>query len=654
MWIDPAAVESSLAASPDSGEHSAELTPPQLATILDANNTDSNAELSAAQVAAILAAEQQASTWGTTPLMLPPEKAELLQFMVADLKESAEKITPILVDAASITARSDAADAITALSESMAKTSDFFEFRSLHQLVRMLGKVGRGLADVSDVWWDELTVRVRAIQSLIIQHATALEVAMETTWPLAKFESRIDRLLAGRGVHADIIGWHKGDADKVLELDAVVEGIEPAPQVDDEEIQTGNASTASALQSASQEQSRDAKPAKADEAHAVDFIRVEASVIDGIMSTIGDLVQQKNRLRAIAAEIRSGGASLERIESVLSATDRIDRTANDLQTAVLATRMQPLAKLFDRYPRIVRDVARIADKQIELELHGGETMVDRAIFEGLADPLVAILRNCASHMIELPPLRKERSKPEVGSVKLQATNQGSQVVVTIDDDGDGFDLETTRADAVRFGIIPEAAAERVDSQTVLCSVFDHRYQSSPLSGVGEAIRGKLGGSIRVWSEFCKGSRIQLTLPMRSAIVPAILASAADATYAIPLQSVREIVRTDREHLSTIQGRECFRLRDSVLGVVRLRNVIGASEGGDDVAIIVSEGDQSAAITVDRIIAKQDIVIRPIEEESLRNGPFSGAAIIDDGKIALILDLGRVLSGTADATTESSR
>lgn len=605
--------------------------------------------LTAEDMAAMMGATPGEDDWGTTPLALTPDKAELLTFMVNDLKDAAGAIDPVANEAASMTSRSDAAENLARLAETIAKTSGFFEFRSLKKLVALLQEIAMRMCDVSESLMPELLMRVRAIGSLIGQHAVGLEVGMETNWPLKTLEDRIERLMRGEAMDPAFTAWHRWDVERVLELDKVVEGVEPLPE-------PGSAPSGVAAAAPPPPPPLDAARSDGAVESNAPIIRVDASTIDKILEMIGQLVQTKNRLLSQGAGLRGLGLAAERAEALTSTIDEVDRLTGQLQLAIMHTRQQPLSKLFERYPRVIRDIANLSDKKIELTISGAETRVEKTVFEALGEPLTVLLRFAASKSLESPAERLAANKPEIGLITLAAESQGNQVLITLSDDGQGLDSEQIAAEAVQAGMIEGEAVDRLSCDEILSMVCQEGYPSGPLSGLASQVSEKLGGTLRIRGKKGQGITFQMSVPLKSAIIPAVMVEVGRAIYAIPLQSVTEIVRPDEQMLGSVRGRPCLRLREQVIGVIDMHAMLGEAreERADDsgprresrCAVMVTVGDERGALMVDRIIGKQEIVIKPLDigraSSGQAAGPVSGATIRDDGRVSLILDVKRVL------------
>lgn len=617
-------------------------------------------EMTPEMMAALMAADSGGG-WSTTPLSLPPEKAELLQFMVGDLTDSAAQIEPLLRDAFDVARRSEASETLSKLADTMAQTSSYFEFRSLNALVQLLREAGQRLPDVPESALPELLMRVRGIASLIQQHAAALAVSMETNWGLDTLISRTRTLLDGKPLDAAIAGWHKGDVERLLELDKVTEGIEPPPTEGGPPsgVDPGSWSPLPALQAQTADAASQSSGAPSPDAPRADdtgpVMRVECSAMDRLQDTIGQLVQNKNRLLRLPARMASAHIGAALLEDLTSVADQIDRLAGELQSTLLSARMQPLHRLFDRYPRIVRDVARINEREIELTVVGGETRVDKSAFDALGDPITFLMRFVASKSIETPAERQALGKPPTGHITLAAVNQGGQVTISVEDDGSGLSRERLLAPALASGLLSPEQAEAMPLDEVYALASGDDLPESPLAGLSTLVERQLGARLRISSTPGKGSVFTLVIPLKSAIIAAVMAQVGRGVYAIPLQAVTEIIRPEPEQRASIQGRECLRVRDHVFGVIDLHSALNepADETTRPCAIMIRVGSDSAALLVDRIVGKQEIVIKPLERgDTGREGPFTGATIRDDGRVSLIIDVERLIhQSRADAEHE---
>ena len=588
------------------------------------------------------------------PLNLPPQKQDLVEFMAADLQEYAKQLEESVEGLKNDASRGDAATHLVEIADNLSKTAEFFELDALTKLIGLLSTVGQKAGDVPGDLADELAVRVGAIKLLIEEQAEALGRGRALAWPIELFEHRLSQLLTGEPLEEEIINKHEGDPAKLMFVDGLRAGRrqddpfkrgDPPPQAPDD-------SPADAMKAETDEATA-GKDAGKDKAVAPEqTIRVEVSRLESLLNLVGQLVLSKNRMLGLTRKLHDESVTQELDEAFGMAAGDLDRLTGELQVGVMRTRMQPLAKLFDRYPRVIRDMARMTEKKIELEIAGKDTEVDKSVLESLADPLVHILRNSADHGVEKPAQRLEAGKSETGHIRLEAEHQGSHVRIAIIDDGKGLDREVISNKAVERGLTtPEQLPAMTDTQVfnfIFEAGFSTADQVSDLSGRGvgmDVVRtnlNKVNGEINVSSEKGKGTTIEILIPLTVAIMPAMVVGVGAHLYAIPLQSVVEIVRP--ENCSTINGRPVMRLREQVLPLIDMTERLDESRGESDArfVVVVGVGGQRAGLVVSKLVGQQEIVIKPLDDEYTAGGPFSGATIQDNGEVSLILDVTKLI------------
>ena len=592
-----------------------------------------------------------------TPLPLPPEKTDLLEFMVSDLTEATEKIGECIDEAINAATRTDAANHLGELAENITKTAQFFDLKDLTSLAKLLQNIAGSLSDLSDTLIPEVLVRVRAVKLLIDQQAEALGHSMALSWPLETFHGRVTTLIGGNALEDGIAGQHGDDPVKVLELDGVLEpGVELRLTADtSSESQPGSEANEPSSQSTPADQARavakktgDAPAGRASVGEQT--IRVEVSRLESLLNLVGRLVLNKNRLMSLSRRLREHDLPHEEKEQFAVASSDLDQLTSELQMGVMRTRMQPLAKLFDRYPRVIRDMARMTEKKINLEIVGKETEVDKSVLEVLADPLVHILRNSADHGVEQPETRVEQNKSETGTIRLTAEHQGSHVRVEITDDGKGLDRKVIGDKALERGLVtPEQLSTLSDEEVfrfIFAAGFSTAEKVTDLSGRGvgmDVVRtniAKINGTINISAKKGEGTTIEILIPLTVAIMPAMMVGIGKHLYAVPLTTIIEIVRPEDDMVHTVGGQPVMRLRNTVLPLLDMQEKLQEteSEGRTKFAVVVGVGQQRAGLVVDRLIGQQEIVIKPLDDRYTSGGPFSGATIREDGDVSLILDV----------------
>jgi two-component system chemotaxis sensor kinase CheA len=374
-------------------------------------------------------------------------------------------------------------------------------------------------------------------------------------------------------------------------------------------------------------------------------VRVDTRHLDVIMNLVGELVLVRNRLLTL----RSADSTQE---DLANAVGNLDHVTTDLQAAVMKTRMQPVKKVFGRFPRVVRDLARKLGKDIELELVGEETDLDKGLVESLADPLVHLVRNSVDHGVEMPDVRAAQGKPRVGRIVLAAEQEGDHILLSITDDGKGMDPDVLRRKAVEKGMMDEAAANQLDDKQAFMLImgagFSTAEQVSDLSGRGvgmDVVKNmivKLNGSIDIDSAVGQGTRIRIRVPLTLAILPTLMVSFGRDSYAIPLTSVQEIFDFEERNTNTIDGQTMVRLRKKSVPLFFLSEWLTPGEFREnrkgDKVVIVSIGNQRVGLVVEQINGQEEVVIKPLGVMLQKVQGYAGATITGNGSIALILDL----------------
>ena len=394
-----------------------------------------------------------------------------------------------------------------------------------------------------------------------------------------------------------------------------------------------------------------AAPAGADKSTASEAettVRVDTARLDEIMNMVGELVLVRNRL------VRLGSNSND--EAMAKAVSNLDVVTADLQTAVMKTRMQPIKKVFGRFPRLVRDLARNLKKEINLELVGEETDLDKNLVEALADPLVHLVRNSVDHGIELPDQREANGKSRGGKIILAAQQEGDHILLSITDDGNGMDPDVLRAKAVEKGVMDKDAADRLSEaecfNLIFAPGFSTKAEITDVSGRGvgmDVVKTKisqLNGIINIYSTKGQGTKIVIKVPLTLAIMPTLMVMLGNQAFAFPLVNVNEIFHLDLTRTNVVDGQEVVIVRDKALPLFYLKRwlVNGASceEQGEGHVVILSVGTQRIGFVVDQLVGQEEVVIKPLGKMLQGTPGMSGATITGDGRIALILDVPSML------------
>ncbi|HBO3289979.1 chemotaxis protein CheA [Pseudomonas aeruginosa] len=393
---------------------------------------------------------------------------------------------------------------------------------------------------------------------------------------------------------------------------------------------------------------RPAAPDRPAASEAETTVRVDTARLDEIMNMVGELVLVRNRL--VRLGLNSGD------EAMAKAVANLDVVTGDLQMSVMKTRMQPIKKVFGRFPRLVRDLARNMKKEINLELVGEETDLDKNLVEALADPLVHLVRNAVDHGIESPEEREAAGKPRVGQVVLSAEQEGDHILLMITDDGKGMDAEVLRNKAVEKGLLERDAADRLTDlecyNLIFAPGFSTKTEISDVSGRGvgmDVVKTKisqLNGTVNVFSQKGAGSKIVIKVPLTLAIMPTLMVMLGSQAFAFPLVNVNEIFHLDLSRTNVVDGQEVVIVRDKALPLFYLKRWLVPSaaheEQGEGHVVILSVGTQRIGFVVDQLVGQEEVVIKPLGKMLQGTPGMAGATITGDGRIALILDVPSML------------
>lgn len=593
------------------------------------------------------------------PLQLSSGKNDLLDFFVADVDESVTKLDALL---GALRQTRDAEPAVELLA-SLSRTAAFFEFDGMNRIVDLLNRNVSPACELEDGPFLGVIDQMRSCVGVLREQCAGLKERRLIDRDVAPMEQALRALMAGEPLPA-------APTER-----AAAPAIAPSPAAD-------HAGAAPASNNPNSTPGNNPGNNPGNSAPAADgavtagvdqTIRVEVGRLEALLNLVGELVLQKNRLAAIARQAASGTArNVETLaESLTLATGNLDRVTSDIQVAVMRTRLQPLDKLFGRYPRLIRDLARKTGKQIALEIEGGETEVDKSVIEELADPLVHLLRNSADHGIEQPDDRTRAGKNPLGVIRMRASHEGSHVLIQIIDDGRGLSRERIGKRAVERGLVTQAALDAMSDRDVWDFIFAPGFstaeQVTDLSGRGvgmDVVRtniAKIKGTIDLSSVPGKGTTISIQIPLTVAILTAMMVEVGTEIYAVPLASIVEIVKPEKNVLSTIRQNPVMRLRDSVLPLLEgpsIFNLPPEKTRPTPFAVVVEQNQKRVGLMVTRLIGQQEVVIKPLDGMVEQTGPVSGATVRDDGGVSLIVDIGAMLklaeqtrgsrSGTAPA------
>ncbi len=412
-------------------------------------------------------------------------------------------------------------------------------------------------------------------------------------------------------------------------------------------------------------------------------VRVDAGKIDSLMNQVGELVvsraffsqvfnEMKDLQQHLKEKVKLDQREMKPVRDITfklaEATVALGRVANELQEGVMKVRMLPISQLFNRYPRLVRDLVHDTDKQVQLEIRGEETELDKMIIEEISDPLIHIIRNAIDHGFETVNERKGLGKSKIGTLVLEAYHESNHIVIEITDDGKGLDAELIRTRAVEKKLFTKEEIDRMSekelTRIIMMPGFSTAKKVTHTSGRGVGMDvvkkniEKLNGTIEINSKPGKQMQLRMKIPLTLAIIPALLVRLGKDIFTIPLATVEETLRIFEHETSTIEGVEVIHLRDSTMPIFRLSELFGITPENQDenksFVVIVSTGMQKIGLVVDELMGQQEVVIKPLEDYLQEKSGFSGATIIGDGQISLILDVYELVSMTAGRQTKRQK
>jgi len=381
-------------------------------------------------------------------------------------------------------------------------------------------------------------------------------------------------------------------------------------------------------------------------------IRVDTVRLDQVLNLSGEIGLTKNRLTHLRSDLLQGRSGADILRELDLSVTQLDMLVVNLQNAVMKTRMQPIGRLFKKYPRLARDLARSLGKDVELVLTGEETEMDKTMIEDLNDPLVHLVRNAVDHGVETIEGRRAAGKPEKSVVELSAHQEGDHILITISDDGKGMRPEMIRSKAIEKGLITSEMANTLDEnqclELILLPGFSTKDEISSVSGRGVGMDvvktniEKLNGSIQIHSEPGKGSTFSISLPLTLAILPVLVLRLGDQSFAVPLSMVREILPVTRQELQQISGKATMVVRGEVLPVLPLTQLIGwGNNEHSEVGVLMQFGSNSFILTADGFVGHEDVVIKSLD--TFRPKGVAGVTMSSEGDIVLILDIKELLS-----------
>lgn len=583
----------------------------------------------------------------TGPTGFDSEMAEILESFIVETKEIMEKLGQELLELEKRPGDSELHNSIFRAVHTIKGTSSFLGFEQLmslaHKSEDVLNKVRKGDLPVTAEGIDVLVEAYDMLKLLLQRIESKNGDPVDLTAIAAKLAALAQRSVTDPETPATPTmpfssNERSAKVDPAVEQDTKVRGMEA--------------------------EMRSALPGTPPRTKVVDStIRVDVTRLDGLMNLVGELVLGRNRLSQIASQLAERHENISETKDLVETSSQIDFLTTELQMAVMKTRMVPIAKVFNKIPRLIRDLSKEMGKDIELQVSGEETELDKSIIEELNDPLVHIIRNAADHGIETPEERRKRGKPEKGIVSVKAEHVGNNIVISIQDDGKGMDPEKLKQKGIEKGMITEEKAREMSKQEAFNLIFAPGFSTAlkvtNVSGRGvgmDVVRtniSKLKGIIEIESEIGLGSAFVIKLPLTLAIIQGLLVEARNEIFSIPLGSVLEVIRSQQEDISNINGHEVIRLRNTVLPLARISDVYGSSPhkatDGWRYIVVIGLAEQRLGVVVDSLLGKKEIVIKSLGDYLGKVPGIAGSTILGDGRVIMIVDVGEFMKFCSSGT-----
>lgn len=514
-------------------------------------------------------------------------------------------------------------------------TSSFLGFEQVttlsHQMEDILNKLRKSEMVVTPTVMDVLLEGLDILKLLLGNVREGIKEEINLTDILGKLAVIIDG----------------GGAEETESKDVAAVSETTSDEVESPSVQTSSAKSGELTASEAKTAAASRKPAKDQ------TIRVDVTRLDSLMNMMGELVLSRNSLVQTVGKINSDHDGETEFDGLNHSSNSISFITTELQMAVMKMRMLPIGKVFNRYPRLVRDLCRDSGKKIDLMLFGESTELDKSIIEEIGDPLVHIIRNSCDHGIESPEDRKAKGKPEKGTIKLTASQEGSNIVISIVDDGRGFDIEAIKAKAIEKGLCAAGDLEKMSRREIFNFIMQPGFSTAKkvtdVSGRGvgmDVVRTnieKLNGMVDLESEVDIGTTITIKLPLTLAIIQGLLVEADDEVFILPLSSVHETVKTNGSQLFMVNQRPVMRLRDEVIPIINLGEILRKDRAGfqkqdKPYIVIVGLAEKKLGIGIDHFLGQEEVVIKSLGNYLGNTEGVAGATILGDGRIRLIIDL----------------
>jgi two-component system, chemotaxis family, sensor kinase CheA len=578
------------------------------------------------------------------------EMAEILDSFLVETKEIFERLGQDLLTLENGTENPELLNTIFRAVHTVKGTSSFLGFEQMtslaHTFEDVLNKLRRGEIKINSNGMDVILEAFDLLKLLLER----IEQKNPEQIDLSKVIDRLRYMAEHAGGVAD---KEKGEVssrptEATVQSQSVTVSVNPiVPESASADNQDGSSGTVAQTQNQSE---------RATAKQTDSTIRVDVGRLDNLMNLVGELVLGRNRLTQISDVLSENQEGSQLARELSDTCTQIDFITTELQMAVMKTRMVPIAKVFNRLPRLVRDLSKETGKEIDLEMTGEETELDKSIIEELNDPLIHIIRNAADHGVELPDVRVQHGKQARGKVKVAAAHEGNHIVISIEDDGKGMDPEKLKKKAIERGMITAAEAQEMSAREAYNLIFAPGFSTAEkvtnVSGRGVGMDvvktniSNLKGIIEIDSTLGVGSKFVIKLPLTLAIIQALLVQIGKDILSIPLASVLEVRRIQNDEIETINGKEVIRLRNSVLPLTRVEYIVKPPDGENKMqwmyVVVLALGEQRLGIVVDSLLGQKEVVIKSLGNYLGTIPGIAGSTILGDGRVIMIVDVGELM------------
>ncbi|HMN16852.1 MAG TPA: chemotaxis protein CheA [Ignavibacteriaceae bacterium] len=604
------------------------------------------------------------------PMLIDPDMKEIVESFIVETKEILEKLDVDLVEMEKRPDDTELLNSVFRHFHTIKGTSSFLGLDKLtgvtHKGEDILNKLRKGEAILTSDIMDALLKAFDKMKSLLysieefqnedvevkntIKELTSLISTLENGGKVSEAKKNVKKSNKA-GKKSETVKTKKSDSESIKQVESEEEitSLEEAEDAEDEQEQE--------LVKTEPKRSDENKLKPEITKKVENSIRVDVERLDELLNIVSELVLGRNRLAQVNSEFALENEGTKFSRDLFDATKQIDLMTNELQLVVMKTRMIKIGKVFNKFPRLVRDLSREANKQINIVIKGEETELDKTLIEEINDPLVHLVRNSVDHGIETPDKRKELGKNPTGTLTLSAEHEGNNIIITIEDDGKGIDPEVIKNKAVSKGLISAERARELSKQEILNLIFLPGFSTAEIvtnisgRGVGmDVVKTnvtKLRGIINVDSTTGAGTKIIVKLPLTLAIIPGMIVKVRDQSIVIPLNTVLEVLRVHRENIYSINQKPVIKMRDSVLPLVSVEKILFGSEDQDEdkiwqYVVVVGIAEKRYGIEVDGLVGQKEVVIKSLGNYFGKIQGIAGSTIMGDGSVVMIVDINELL------------